>query len=100
MDGSTGDAVSLGDLAEALSLLAICKDSLTIDVKRRAADGPAFQTRSPHAGTHSLDDQASLQFGDDADDDDDRPAQWSGGVESLPEGDELDVQPAELIQHF
>ena len=49
MDGSSGDAIGPRDLAEALSVLAI-------DVKRWAADGPAFQTRSPHAGTHSLDD--------------------------------------------
>ncbi len=92
--------MSPGDLAEALAVLAVQNDSLAIQIERWTADGPAFETCPPHAGTHPFDDQAPLQLGDDADDDDDRPAQWSGGIEGLSEGDELDLQSIELVQHF
>jgi hypothetical protein len=48
----------------------------------------AFEFRAAHAGTNSLDDQASLQFCDGADDDD-GPAQRPAGVDLFAEADEL-----------
>jgi len=49
---------------------------------------------------HPLDDQATLQLSDGADDDDNRPAQRTAGVDLFAEGDELDVQPVQLVQHI
>ena len=59
-----------------------------------------FQAGASHTGTYPLDDQAALQFCDTTDDDHDGPAQRPAGVDLLPEGDELDVQPVEFVQHF
>jgi hypothetical protein len=57
---------------------------------------PAFELGPPHACPHPLDDQAALQLGDSADDDDYRPAQRAAGVDLLAEADELDVEPTSL----
>jgi hypothetical protein len=55
---------------------------------------------APHAGAYPLDDQVAFQLGDSADDDDDGPAQRSAGVDVLPEADELDLQPVQLVQNI
>ena len=41
--GGAADAVRLGDLAQAVSALAIPKNRLTVENQCRTADGPAFQ---------------------------------------------------------
>ena len=89
--GGPGDAVSFGDLAQALSALAIAKDGFTIEIERPAADVTSFEPGAPHAGAHPLDDQVAFEFGDGADDDDDGPAQRAAGVDLLAEADELDA---------
>ena len=90
--------MSFGDLAEAQTAATIAEDSLSIYSDRIAADMPALELGSPHAGPDSLDDQVALQFGDGADDDDDGPAQRAGRIDRLAEADELDIEAVELIQ--
>jgi hypothetical protein len=92
--------MSPGDLTEALSTPTVSEDCFAVENERRASDVLTFQTGAPHAGTHSLDDQTAFQFSDATDDDHDGAAQRSAGVDLLPEGDELDVQPVEFVQHF
>ena len=53
-----------------------------------------------HAGAHPLDDQAALQLGEGADEDEQRLAQRAAGVDLLAEADELEVEPAQLIEHL
>jgi hypothetical protein len=59
----------------------------------------AFKTGAPHAGAHPLDDEAALELGNSADDDDDSPAQRAGRVDALPERDELYLQVVQLVEH-
>ena len=92
--------MALGDLTQALALATIAQDGGIVQRERSAADGPAFETGATHAGTHALDDQVALKFGDGADDHHDGPAQRAAGVDLLSERDELEVEPNELIEHF
>jgi len=100
VDSGSRDTMSPGDLAEDLAVLAVPKDSLAIQVERWTADVLALMPGAPHAGAHSFSNEAPLEFGDRADDDDDSPAQRPAGVNLLVEADELDVEPAQLVQHF
>ena len=61
---------------------------------------PAFELGPPHAGAHPLGDEAAFKFGDCADDDDDRSAQRSAGIDLLAEADELHVEPDQFVQHL
>ena len=81
-------------------MLAIAADTRFIELERAPPDVPAFELGAPHAGAHSLDDQAPFKFGDRTNNDHHCPAQWTTGVELLPERDELDVQPVQLVEHF
>ncbi len=65
-----------------------------------AADVPAFEPGSAHAGAHSLDDQVAFELGDRTDDDDDGPAQRAGRVDLFAEADELDIDAVQLVQDF
>jgi hypothetical protein len=92
--------MSVGDLAETESASSISKDCLAIDVEWSAPDTPAFELRSPHAGTNTLDNKVTFELGDGSDDDHHRSAQWSTGVDVLAEADELDVEMGQLVEHF
>ena len=70
MDGGTGDTVSLGQLAEALSAFAIAQDGRAIQLERLASDVPAFEPGATHTGPHPLDDQVALELGDSSDNED------------------------------
>jgi hypothetical protein len=100
MNGGAGDAVSLGDLAEAVAVLAVPNDGFTVKIERSASDVAALELGAPHAGAHSLDDQVAFEFGDGADDDDDGAAKRATGVDLFAEADELDLQPVELVEHL
>ena len=100
MGGRPADAVGPGDLAQAHSVLTIAKDGCAIEFKWPSSDMPSLEPGAPHAGSHPLDDQRSLQFRDGADDDHDGAAQWTAGIDLLAEADELDAEPVHLIQHF
>ena len=52
VDGGAGDAVSLGDLAEALPVLAIPDDGFTVESEWLASDVTAFEAGEPHAGAY------------------------------------------------
>jgi len=56
--GIRRDAVPFGYLAEALTLIPVTLDGRIVERQRISADLLAFQAGSPHAGAHSLDDQA------------------------------------------
>jgi len=94
------DTMSPGDLAQALAMLAVPNDSLAVQVERWTADVLALKPGAPHAAAHPFDDQAPLELGDRTDDDDDGPAQRAASVDLLAEADELDIKPAQFVQHF
>ena len=100
MNAGAGDAVSLGDLAETVAVLAVPNDAFTVEIKRPASDVPALELGAPHAGAHPFDDQVAFKLRDGADDDDDGAAKRATGVDLLPKADELDLQPVELVQHL
>ena len=100
VNGGAADVVSPGYLTETLPEMAITQDGLSIQNECGATDGSAFQFGAPHAGADSLDDQVAFQFSDGADDDDDGPAQRTAGIDLLAKADELDVEPAQFIEHL
>jgi len=61
---------------------------------------PAFKFCPPHAGTDPFNDQTALQLRDRADDDHNRPAQGTSGVDLFAEADELDVEPVQFVEHL
>jgi hypothetical protein len=81
----------LADLSQAEAAAAIGNDGSCIQVKRFAADVPAFETRTAHAGTNAFNNQRALLFRDCADDYRDGAAKGAAGIESFAEGDELDI---------
>jgi hypothetical protein len=85
-------------LPQALPVLPAVEDRGSIQDQRFAADVPAFELGPPHAGAHTFDDQAAFELGDGADDHHDGSSQRSAGVDLFAEADELDIEPAELIQ--
>src|ERR1017187_8314171 len=84
------------DLSDTLALVAVSLDGEVIQDQRISTDMLAFDPGAPHAGAHPLDDQAAFQLGDDHD----GPAQWSSGIDALPEADELDADSVQFVQHF
>jgi hypothetical protein len=90
--------VALGYLSKALALASVTFDSSVVQFERSAADVAAFEPGTPHAGAHPLDDQAALEFCDGAHDDD-GSTQRASGVDALLERDELDVEPAQFVEH-
>src|ERR1022692_1269736 len=100
LHGVGGDTLSFGDLAQALATLTVLLDGEIVQYQGISADVLSFEAGAPHAGAHSLDDQVALEFGDGADDDNDSPAQWAGGIDAFPEGDELDLESAQFIQNL
>ena len=99
-DGSTADAVELGELSEALATSAVLYEGVAVDIEWRPAEALTFEPGAAHAGAHPLDDQVAFQLGDRAHDDHHGPAQRTAGVDVLAEANELDVEVVELIQHF
>jgi hypothetical protein len=100
VDGSPGSAIALGQLSQAETALAILEDRFSIKNQWLAPDLPPFEPSTAHAGPDPLDDQVTFQLGDSADDDHDRPAQRTAGVDLLSEADELDVDPIQLVEDF
>ena len=50
----------------------VANNLISVDVKWRAAYSSAFQFRSAHSGSNSLDDQTLLELGNSTHDHDDR----------------------------
>ena len=92
--------MAFGDLAQALAMLAVAYDRGMVQHQRIAADVLAFEAGAPHAGAHPFDDQVALQLSDGADDDYDGSAQRTAGVDLLPERDELDAYPVQVVEHI
>jgi len=99
LDRRRGNTVSPGDLADALALAAVILDGSIVEFQRSTADTLAFETGAPHAGAHPLDDQASFEFSDRADDDNDGPAQRAAGVDIFSERDELYLQSVQIVEN-
>jgi len=99
-DHPAADAVSGGDLGQAHAALTIADYSIAVDVEGPAPDVSPLEFGAPHAGSHPLDDQVAFEFGDGADDDDERPAERTAGVDVLAEANELDLQMGEFIEHL
>jgi hypothetical protein len=92
--------VELRDLGEAEATRSITDDGLAIQVEGTAADMLAFQSRPPHASANPLDNEATLEFGDGSDDDENGATQWTAAVDALANRDELYAEAMELIQGF
>ena len=88
------------NLAKTLSLAAVSLDGGVVQFQWMAADVTAFESGSPHACAHSLDDEVALKLCDGADDDHDGSAQRSAGVDLLAETDELDAYPVQVVEHI
>src|ERR1700690_975039 len=91
MHGGSRDAMGLGDLSQAHSVLAIALDRFAVELERLAPDLPAFETGPPHAGADPLGDQVPFQLGDRADDDDEGAAHRATGVDLFSAADEFDT---------
>jgi len=78
----------------------VAQQVVAIDIERRPAETAAFQLGPPHAGPYSLDNKVAFQLGDGADDDDQGATQRPAGVDVLPERDELDPEPVELVEYL
>src|ERR1017187_3041730 len=100
MDGGAGYQVGLRQLAQAVALLPVTEDGGSIEHQSLPSDVPTFELGPPHAGAHSFDDQTAFELCDGANDNHDRSSQRSGGVDLFAEGDELDVEPVQLVQDF
>ena len=82
--------MTFGDLPDALATLVVLLDGEVVQHQGSPADALTFETSTPHTGAHSLNDQASFELGDGADDHDDGPSQRTTGVDIFPETDILD----------
>lgn len=71
-----------------------------VDVERCSADSPAFQFRSTHSSSNSLDDQTLFEFGNGTHNHDDRSTKRTGRVDIFPQTDELDVEVTQFVEHF
>ena len=92
--------MDFGYLPKALSVLTVIFDGSAIELERPASDVLTLKLGAPHAGAHTFNYKAALQLSDGSDDDDDGTAQWAAGVDVFPEGDVLDLQPVQLVEHF
>jgi hypothetical protein len=54
MNGSAGHAITLGQLAKTLHMVAIAQDAAAIELEWLTPDGAAFELGPSHAGAHSL----------------------------------------------
>src|SRR5664280_219426 len=81
MDSRSANQMSLRQLAQALTVLAAAEDCRSIEDQGLPSDVPTFELGPPHAGAHTLDDEAALQLGDGADDHHDRSSQRTTGVD-------------------
>jgi len=100
INGAAGDAVSPGDLAEALPVLAVPNDGFTVEIKRPSSDVSALELGAPHAGAHSFDDQVAFELCDGADDDDDGAVERAASIDMFAEADELALQSVEFVEHL
>jgi hypothetical protein len=100
LHSSGRDSMGFGNLTDTLSPAAFALDGFMIEYQGLSTDVRAFEAGAAHAGAHPLNDQAAFEFCDGGDDDDDGPAQRTGGVDIFPEADELDVETIEFIQDF
>ena len=89
-----------GDLAQTATMLAIAEDRFAIKIKWAASDVSAFEPRSAHAGTDSLDNEVAFELSDGSDDDYEGAAQRAAGVDLLAEADELYIDTLQFIEHF
>src|SRR5271167_4644226 len=87
--GGRRNAMSLGDLPQALAAAAITEDGFPIDGDRLPSNVPALELRASHAGFHSFDNQVAFEFGDRTDDDHNGPHQRNGRIDAFAERDEL-----------
>ena len=92
--------MSFGDLSNALTTLTVLLDGDAVQYQWSSADSLTFETGTPHAGAHTLDDQAAFKLSDGADDDDDGPAQRATSVDIFSERDVLDPYSIHLIQNI
>lgn len=99
VDGGAGCMMPFRQLAETLAALTIPQDGGTVEIEGLTSDVPAFEPGAAHTCPHPLDDEVAFEFGDGADDDNDRSAERPSGVDLLAEADELDVHPVQFVEH-
>jgi hypothetical protein len=99
-DGGAADLKGLGDLTETLAMRTVLQDRRPIQVEWHATDVAAFEPGAPQAGANTFDNQIAFEFGNRADDDDPRAAQWAAGVDVLAKRYELNAEMIEFVQHF
>ncbi len=81
MNGGSRDSITLSQLAQTLTLVAIPQDADAIEVQWSASDVSAFELGAAHAGANTLDNQVAFELHNGADNHYDRPTQWAAGVD-------------------
>jgi hypothetical protein len=71
-----------------------------VDVERCPADSAALKFCSPHASADALYNERALKFRNCRDDDNDRSAQWTLGIDRFALGQELYPKFAQIIEYL
>ena len=96
----SGNLVSLGQLRETQTAGPVTEQPHPVDLDGLAAKRTSLETGTPKSGANPLYNKVALQFRNRRDNHDNRPAQWSAGVEVLPERHEFDTKMVQRIEHF
>ena len=92
--------VSLRNLAQAQTTLAVTLDRITVNAQRRTTDLPSFQPCSPHACLDPFHNRLPLDLSYRANDYHHGPAKRSPSVDVFSQADELDAKMIEFVEHF
>jgi len=71
-----------------------------VDVERCPADSAALKFCSPHTSADALYNERALKFRNCRDDDNDRSAQWTLGIDRFALGQELYPKFAQIIEYL
>jgi hypothetical protein len=92
--------MSLRNLAQAETALAVTQYRITVNTQRRTTDLPSFQPRPPHSCLDPFHNRLPLDLSYRANDYDHSPAKRTSCVDVFSQADELDAEVVKFIEHF
>jgi hypothetical protein len=95
---SPADCVLLCNRSQRQSGATILDNLLPIDIQPRSADLTPFGLGPSHSGPNALDYQTLFEFGDCADDHDNRPPQGSLSIDCFTLAKELNAESVQFIE--
>ena len=95
-----GNLVCLGELSETQTAISVAEQSSSINLNRLPAQHATLEPCTPQTGSDPLYNKVALQLRDRGDNDNDRPAQRSAGIEIFSKRNELDAQMVQCVQHL